>query len=39
LLFIGATAVAVSVLHFSLELVLLVLAPLSIGLRAWRGKV
>lgn len=39
LLFIGATAVAVSVLHFSLELVLLVLAPLSVGLRAWRGKI
>jgi len=39
LLFIGATAFAVSGLHFSLELVLLVLAPVSIGLRAWRGKV
>jgi len=39
LLFIAATAFAVSGLHFSLELVLLILAPTSIGLRAWRGKV
>jgi chromate transporter len=39
LLFIAATAYLVSGLHFSLELVLVILAPLSIGLRAWRGKL
>jgi chromate transporter len=39
LAFIVATGVAVSYFHISLELVMLVLAPLSIALRAWRGKV
>lgn len=39
LLFLVGTAVAVSGLHFSLELVLFILAPLSVGLRAWRGKL
>jgi chromate transporter len=39
MLFIVATAVAVSAFHLSLELVMLVLAPLSIAWRAWRGRL
>ncbi len=37
--FIVVTGVAVAYFHLSLEIVMLVLAPLSIALRAWRGKV
>jgi chromate transporter len=36
---IALTAVAVSVFHVSLEVVMLVLAPISVALRYWRGKV
>lgn len=39
LAFIAVTAVAVSYFHVSLELVMLILAPASVALRAWRGKV